>query len=319
MSSTPPLDGLLVIDKPAGPTSHDVVQRVRRALGERRVGHTGTLDPGATGVLPLVLGRATRLARFLSASEKAYDAVVCLGIATDTYDSEGTPVGPPHAGPWPSHETIVRVVSGFRGPLLQQPPAFSAKKIAGVRSYVRARSEEALRTSAGAGHHAPHSEPAVLPKPAAVTAHRVDVVGVEGVRVQLRIECSAGFYVRSLAHEIGVRLGTGAHLEALRRLRSGWLDLSEAISLDAVEQNPQAARAAVMSLDAMLPSLSTVVLTEEGARRAAHGRDLGPNDAASGAIPAAPSVRLVDRSGRLLGIGVPGETSGLLHPSIVLV
>jgi tRNA pseudouridine55 synthase len=312
------MDGLLVIDKPAGPTSHDVVQRVRRALGERRVGHTGTLDPGATGVLPLVLGRATRLARFLSASEKAYEAVVCLGIATDTYDSQGVPTGPPHSGPWPSRETIERVISTFRGPLLQQPPAFSAKKIAGVRSYVRARSEQLERN--GPGGRAPDGESAeLLPKPAAVTVHDIDVVGVEGVRVRLRIECSAGFYVRSLAHEIGVHLGTGAHLEALRRLRSGLLDLSHAVALDVVEQNPQAARAAVMSLDAMLPSLSAVVLTEEGARRAVHGRDLGPKDAAEGAFPVAPSVRLVDRNGRLLGIGVPGEVTGLLHPSVVLV
>ena len=312
------LDGLLVVDKPAGPTSHDVVQRVRRALGERRVGHTGTLDPGATGVLPLVLGRATRLARFLSASEKSYEAVVRLGIATDTYDSEGVPTGPPHDGPWPSRETIERVIGAFRGPLLQQPPAFSAKKVAGVRSYVRARAEEPLRT--GRGHEAPDAESAgLLPKPAAVTVHRIDVVDVEAVRIRLRIECSAGFYVRSLAHEVGVQLGTGAHLVALRRVRSGWLDLSDALALDVVEQNPLAARAAVISLDAMLPSLSSVVLTEEGARRAAHGRDLGPEDAAAGAIPAAPSVRLMDRSGRLLGIAEPGETTGVLHPSVVLV
>src|SRR6266702_4810998 len=118
-SSTRSMDGLLVVDKPAGPTSHDVVARVRRALGERRIGHTGTLDPAATGVLPLVLGRATRLARFLSAGDKSYDAVFRLGIATDTNDAEGTPAGPAYRGPLPSRDLIDRALDAFRGTFLQ--------------------------------------------------------------------------------------------------------------------------------------------------------------------------------------------------------
>jgi predicted methyltransferase len=133
------MDGLLIIDKPPGPTSHDVVARVRRALGERRIGHTGTLDPAATGVLPLVLGRATRLARFLSASDKSYEAVVRLGVATDTQDAEGAASGPRYEGPLPSHAMIDRALDSFRGTFLQQPPAFSAKKIDGERSYRTAR------------------------------------------------------------------------------------------------------------------------------------------------------------------------------------
>lgn len=133
------MDGLLVIDKPAGPTSHDVVARIRRVLRERRIGHTGTLDPAATGVLPLVLGRATRLARFLSSSDKCYEAQIRLGVATDTYDADGAPVGAAYGGLWPSAEEISRALEGFRGQFLQQPPAYSAKKIAGRRSYDLAR------------------------------------------------------------------------------------------------------------------------------------------------------------------------------------
>src|SRR5262249_12597763 len=133
------MDGVLIIDKPAGPTSHDVVARVRRAIGERRIGHTGTLDPAATGVLPLVMGRATRLARFMSGADKSYDAVVRLGFRTDTADADGEPIGPVHKGLFPTRKEIDRAPAPFRGTFGQQPPAFSAKKIGGVRSYPLAR------------------------------------------------------------------------------------------------------------------------------------------------------------------------------------
>src|SRR3954447_478494 len=133
------MDGLLIIDKPAGPTSHDIVSRMRRVLREKRIGHTGTLDPAATGVLLLVLGRATRLAQFLSASDKAYEAVVRLGFATDTADAMGEPAGPIWTGPLPSREAIEAALENFRGTFLQQPPAFSAKKIDGKRSHALAR------------------------------------------------------------------------------------------------------------------------------------------------------------------------------------
>src|SRR6476660_433672 len=128
------MDGVIVIDKPVGPTSHDVVSRVRRAIGERRVGHTGTLDPAASGVLPLVVGRATRLARFLSAADKSYDAVIRLGISTRTGDAEGERLGAEYVGPLPSFETIDTALREFRGTFRQQPPAYSAKKIGGRRS-----------------------------------------------------------------------------------------------------------------------------------------------------------------------------------------
>src|SRR5262245_58217851 len=157
------MDGLLVVDKPAGPTSHDVVARVRRALGERRIGHTGTLDPAATGVLCLVLGRATRLARFLSACDKTYEAVVRFGFATDTGDAQGRIVGVQSAGEAPSHERIEAAIATLRGTYLQQPPAFSAKRIGGKRSHALARAR------AGAGESSPE-----LPAPVTVTVHRLE-------------------------------------------------------------------------------------------------------------------------------------------------
>src|SRR5438132_6077628 len=152
------MDGLFVVDKPVGPTSHDVVARVRRLFGERRVGHTGTLDPAASGVLPLVLGRATRLARYVGVSVKSYEAVIRFGTATDTYDAQGTPVGGPYDGAPPTREGVQRALDPFRGSFIQQPPPYSAKKVAGRRSYklARARARDASEGSrqpspAGAG------------------------------------------------------------------------------------------------------------------------------------------------------------------------
>jgi tRNA pseudouridine55 synthase len=206
------MDGLLVVDKPAGPTSHDVVARMRRVLDERRIGHTGTLDPAATGVLALVLGRATRLAQFLTDSSKSYEAVVRLGVATDTGDAQGRAIGPVGGRPVPSRDAIEEALQGFRGTFLQQPPAFSAKRIGGKRSHDLARAGVA----------------SVLPAPVSVTVHRLDIVGADGDCVTLNLECSAGFYVRALAADLGERLGVGAHLVALRRTRAGDCTLQRA-------------------------------------------------------------------------------------------
>ena len=219
------MDGLLIIDKPAGPTSHDVVSRMRRLLREKRIGHTGTLDPMATGVLLLVVGRATRLSQFLIASDKSYEAVVRLGFATDTADAEGQPVGPVSRAALPPRETIEAALDEFRGTFMQQPPAFSAKKIDGTRSYKLAR-------AAAADARLKPSGDENLPAPASVTAHAIDIVSADGDSVTLRVDCSAGFYVRSLAHDLGQRLGIGGHLAALRRTRSGDFTLEQAISMD---------------------------------------------------------------------------------------
>jgi tRNA pseudouridine55 synthase len=358
------MDGLLIIDKPAGPTSHDVVARMRRALREPRIGHTGTLDPAATGVLPLVVGRATRLARFLSASDKEYEAVIRLGVRTDTWDAEGVPVstlstteGRTEVGPasdaaqtfLPSRDVIEAALDAFRGSFLQQPPAFSAKKVAGQRSYRLARANRRRQRAHESGPGSDQdstskdsttSEPgaaAVAPAPAAapVTVHALTLVTADADRVMLRVHCSAGFYVRALAHDLGERLGTGAHLAELRRTRVGDYAAADAITLADAERDPESAVRRLVPLGRLLPGLSSVVLTTDGVRHATHGRNLGPADliggrvsdsvqgsalgSASGSGPSGSIVRLLDGSGDLVGLAEPTPTPGLLHPSVVLV
>jgi tRNA pseudouridine55 synthase len=309
------MDGVLVIDKPVGPTSHDVVSRVRRAIDERRVGHTGTLDPAASGVLPLVVGRATRLARFLSAADKSYDAAIRLGLTTRTGDAEGESVGVEYSGPPPSFEAIDVAVSAFRGTFPQQPPAYSAKKIGGRRSYKIARAASRAARSGGDGQPV-----GPLPSAVQVTAHRIDIGSIDGNVVALRLICSAGFYVRALAHDLGERLGTGGHLIGLRRTASGEFTLSQAVPLDLVERDPRAALASVIPLSRLLQGFSAVTLTAEGAKHAIHGRDLGPNDFASDrSSPAQSWIRLLDPRGELLGIARPNAQSGSLHPAVVLI
>src|SRR5262245_12749500 len=307
------LDGLIVIDKPSGPSSHDVVARMRRVLGERRAAPPGTPDPMATGVLALVVGRATRLARFMNTAGKAYEAVVRLGVSTDTADAEGTPIGSPFDGALPSRDEIDRALDAFRGTFLQQPPAFSAKKIGGQRSYRIAR--RAAWPQA--------------PAPASVTVDRLDLVRVDDADVTLAVDCSAGFYVRSLAHDLGQALGTGAHLAALRRTRSGNATLAGAIPLEAAESDRERARAAVLPLAAMLPELPAVALTPEGVRHAIQGRELKPRDLGFGIWdseaesripnPESPYVRMLDSAGALVGIARPSKSPGSLHPSVVLM
>jgi tRNA pseudouridine55 synthase len=322
------MDGLLLVDKPAGPTSHDVVARMRRVLGERRAGHTGTLDPGATGLLPLVLGRATRLARFLSASDKTYEARIRLGFATDTGDAQGRPAGTPYVGPFPSRGAVDQALDAFRGTYVQEPPAFSAKRIGGQRSYKLARR---ARPASGPTYDA------VRPPPVNVTVHALRLLEYEEDTVTLSVHCSGGFYVRSLAHDLGQRLGTAAHLAALRRIRVGVFHVVEAIGLADAERFPDRASAAIIPMARMLPDWSAVVLTEEGVQRALNGRDLRSADIRSSvgfegrdAVNAARDpegpestftrtfVRLIDEAGNLVGIAEPATTPGLLHPSVVV-
>jgi tRNA pseudouridine55 synthase len=295
------MDGLLAVDKPSGPTSHDVVARMRRALGERRIGHTGTLDPLATGLLLLVLGKATRLAKFLSASEKSYEATVRFGFATDTADAQGQPLGPIIGHAAPSRDAIDAALEEFRGTFLQQPPAFSAKKIEGQRSYKLARKARDARLkpsrypSALPDKPAPPDvsnppdlsdppdlpdppDPPALPAPVSVTAHAIRIVNLDGDHVTLSVDCSAGFYIRSLAHDLGQRLGVGAHLTALRRTRTGDFGLDRALALDALERDPAAAAKVLVPLSGALRSWPSVVLTADGVVRVGHGQDVRPMD-----------------------------------------
>jgi tRNA pseudouridine55 synthase len=305
------MDGLLIVDKPVGPTSHDVVARVRRALDERRIGHTGTLDPGASGVLPLVLGCATRLAQFLSAADKSYEAMVRLGVRTDTGDAAGQILSETTADLMPSRDAVERALDEFRGTTLQQPPAFSAKKIGGLRSHRIAR--------AGRKPSSDRSTVVTLAAPVPVTASSITLLDVQDRDLVIHLTCSAGFYVRALADALGERLGTGGHVAALRRTRSGDCLLADAVPLAAIEETPQRAAARVIPPADMLPRFPALTLTAEGVRRARNGVDLAPVDfeRAAGLDSNLP-VRLLGSRGELVGVATRDAPAGLLHPSVVL-
>jgi tRNA pseudouridine55 synthase len=301
-------DGVLVVDKPVGPTSHDIVAVARRVTRAKKVGHTGTLDPLASGVLPLVLGKATRLAQFLSSAEKEYVAELALGTSTTTFDRAGAIV--PNSAARPvgglTRGDIDEAVAQFRGSYLQPPPPYSAKKIDGDRAYDLAR----------------RNEPVVL-QPAEVAAHTLEVIEWDGARLCLRLVCSAGFYVRSLAQAIGERLGTGAHLASLLRTRSGDFSIQSAVSMTDLDRRPELAAAQVIRLDDLLPWLPMVSMTAEGAALAARGGFLSPGHLTNGqTLPTAGKVRLLHPDGHLVAIAEPRpagpQASPLLHPGVVL-
>ena len=298
------MDGVLVVDKPQGLTSHDVVAVARRCLKESRIGHTGTLDPLATGVLPLACGRATRLVRFLSSSEKDYEAVIQFGLTTDSYDVTGSEVC--RSGKVPTRDAIESALQSLRGEHMQVPPAFSAKKVAGQRAYALAR----------------RAEPVAL-EPVAVRLTRVELRGVTGATASVSLTCSAGFYVRAFAHELGTLLGTGACLESLRRTRSGLFDLAAAVSLEDMQRDPIAAAGRAVPLDRLLLEFPGARLTDEGRNRVSHGQDvdsahLWPEDSACLETGPPPWGRLLDGGGRLLALGTPSRGPRALHPAVVL-
>ena len=304
------MNGVLVVDKPEGPTSHDVVARVRRATGERRIGHTGTLDPLATGVLALVMGRATRLAQFLASDRKTYLARVRFGAVSATYDREGVDADALEAAaarvPEIDPSALEAALAQFRGTFDQRPPAFSAKKVSGTRAYRLARAGEIAEV-----------------KPVPVRVDELALVARAGNVAELRVACSSGFYVRSLAHDLGQALGCGGFLEALRRTRAGDFTVEDAVPLVDIERTPDLVRERLVSMDKLLPSLPAVVLTARGAERASHGnalsrQDIEPSPASPLAAAPADRIRLLTPEGTLLGLASP-DAAGLLHPSIVLV
>jgi len=296
--------GVLVVDKPPGPTSHDIVAVARRALGTARIGHTGTLDPMATGVLALMVGAATRLAPYFGGDPKSYDATVAFGRATDTYDATGTEVSSSPARP--SREDVDAALARFRGTFEQTPPAYSAKLIDGTRAYTMARQAKGA--------------PAPRPKAVAVTVERLELRDFDGERVRLAMRVSAGFYVRTLAHDLGEVLGMGAVLEELRRTQAGDFGLDEAVSLDALQPaNREALGVRLVPLNALLPDLPAVRISQVGVAWARQGRPLSPAELV-GPMPGPPPplVRLLDGSGRIVGLGRPGGGPGLLHAFVVL-
>ena len=208
------INAVLVLDKPAAFTSHDIVNRVRRITGERSVGHLGTLDPMATGVLPLVLGRYTRLAQFFTESSKVYEGEIRFGFSTDTYDAEGEAVGPVSSAQ-PTLGEVQQHLPALTGRILQLPPIYSAKKINGVAAYKLARKDKPVEM-----------------KSVEVVVHSFEIQSVWADRARFVAEVSAGTYIRSLAHDLGQALGCGAHLSQLRRTQAGEFRLSEAVTLD---------------------------------------------------------------------------------------
>jgi tRNA pseudouridine55 synthase len=313
-------DGVLVIDKTEGPTSHDVVTLARRALGVSRIGHTGTLDPMATGVLPLVVGRATRLAQFLTASDKTYEATLAFGRTTDTYDALGTTVTT--CDRRPTRDAIESVLAAFRGTFEQTPPVYSAKNIDGERSYDLARK--------AARHGAPPDAPAPRPQAVSVTVKQLQLVAFDGETARLELTVSAGFYVRSLAHDIGTAVACGAVLAALRRTRSGEFALDRAVPLAELLQAPRKTLAArLVPVRQLLPDVPSVTLrSARQLERLKNGVEMGPGDLIeplpASLVESPPEaaarvfVRLMGPDGELVGLAKPGKTPGNLHGWVVL-
>jgi tRNA pseudouridine55 synthase len=251
------VDALLIIDKPAGMTSHDVVARVRRILGEKSVGHLGTLDPMATGVLPLVLGRFTRLAQFYNDADKRYEGVIRFGVTTDTYDADGEPAGPEQ----PVHlseEQVRGAAAKFVGHLEQVPPPFSAKKIAGVPAYKLARKGKEVEL-----------------KPKQVEVKEFEITGWDGKCARFAAWVSSGTYLRTLAHDLGRALGPGAHLAELKRTAVREFRLEDTHNLQELEAAAAEGESAVAGLflhpRLVLPEFPAVTAPEEAQAKLKHG------------------------------------------------
>jgi tRNA pseudouridine55 synthase len=297
-------DGVLVVDKTEGPTSHDVVTLARRALGVSRIGHTGTLDPMATGVLPLVVGRATRLAQFLTASDKTYEATIAFGRTTDTHDASGKIVMT--CDRRPTREALEAAIEKFRGTFEQTPPVFSAKNIDGERSYDLARRGKI--------------DAETRPKAVSVTAKRLEILWFDGDTARLEMQVTAGFYVRALAHDLGEALACGAVLTALRRTRSGEFALDRAVPLAEVLQAPRDVVASrIIPFRELLPGLPSVTLRSAAQlERLKNGVEMAPADLVAPLPALPPIVRLLGPDGDLVGLAKPGKTPGSLHGWVVL-
>jgi tRNA pseudouridine55 synthase len=248
--TVPKADGLLLVDKPAGMTSHAVVDRARRATGTRRVGHAGTLDPFATGLLVLLVNRTTRLLPFLDAEPKVYRARIRFGARTETDDPEGDVT---ETAPLPDRESVHRAIAAMTGHLLQRPPAYSAKRVGGVRAYAAAR----------------RGAPLTL-EPVAVTVNQWRVLAWNNTDLDVEIDCSGGTYVRALARDLGSAAGSAAHLVDLRRLRSGRFHVDDAVSLDALDRR----EFRLLPPTSAVAQLPQQMLDDLDAKRVAHGQNV---------------------------------------------
>jgi tRNA pseudouridine55 synthase len=317
------MDGLLIINKPPGLTSHDVVARVRRILHERRVGHTGTLDPFATGVLVVLVGQATRLAQFLSGAVKEYEAIVRFGYATDTGDVTGARLKAPDTQneesesvhTW-SDDEVEAALKGLRGEIEQVPPMYSAKKIQGQKLYELARRGVEVERAAV---RVTIYELEVLPPNGALLRHNQDGT----IDLSIRVLCSAGTYIRTLAETIGERLGTRAHLAALKRTRAGDFKIESAVSLDELKIKAEAGAGDGEKIDSLLPldtalsGMPFVHLTADEARRSLHGMALRVEEGIAAGWRANDPVRMRDAAGRLIAVGFYDAANRTLRPRVV--
>lgn len=297
-------DGLLLVDKEPGLTSHDVVQRVRRVLRQKKIGHCGTLDPDATGLLLLTLGTGTRLTRFLIKAPKVYEGVVQLGSSTDTYDASGKVTGeaPPEAVAALTSEVVAEAMKKFEGTIEQRPPAYSAKKVQGMKYYELARKGEE-----------------VPDEPKEVTVYEFSLLegGVTGGRLRFRLGCSSGTYARGLAHDLGVALGVGGHLAALRRTCIGGFKVEQAITFGALEELVKAGEAAGPSwipFDQIPLPFGEVTADPQQETRISHGQTVLVREILG---EEGDWVKLVNRRRELIAVGTVVERIGSAGVGIV--
>jgi len=293
------VDGVIVVDKPREWTSHDVVNKMRRFAGTKKVGHLGTLDPSATGVLPLVIGRATRLAQFYTRNDKVYEGVLHFGYSTDSYDGDGEPTSEAREVTL-DRAQVDQILSSFRGKFAQTPPPVSAKKIGGRPAYVLARK------------HLP-----VELQPVGVEVYSLELLEVEGAEAQVRVHCSAGTYLRSIAHEAGQTLGCGAFLKSLRRTASGDFRIEFARTLEQLAELSESGRLneALIPAAQMLPEFPSELVDSITEGQIRNGRDfrVSPFQTRKGAR----YVKAVTPAGDLVAIG-EARLPHLYHPMLVL-
>jgi tRNA pseudouridine55 synthase len=307
-AAKPDITGVLVIDKPAGITSHDVVARVRKILRQRQVGHFGTLDPFATGVLPVSVGKATRFAQFYLKSRKAYEGSIRFGFPTDTYDATGEPTSEPI--PVALEASVLEGhFRQFTGRLLQTPPPFSAKRVRGVRAYELARQHKPVNLT-----------------PVEVEIYALELLSFEGEQVHFAVECSGGTYVRSLAHDLGQKLGCGAHLAGLRRTAVAEFRENRAVTLEGLQEAAQQGKleSCLVRLEALLPDCPELVVRgrEETSVRHGHAFELAqalrPGRGGAALAPVGSLLKILGSERRL--IAVARHVSGAIyHPNLVLV
>lgn len=297
------MDGILIIDKPDGLTSHDVVARVRRILKTKRVGHTGTLDPFATGVMVILVGRATRLAQFLDKDEKEYEAVVHFGHETDTGDRTGIPK---EGDPMPESEVAARlrgiewsdVLKSFLGGSDQTPPMYSAKKVDGKKLYEHARRGETIER-----------------KPVRIDVLDIELLDMRSNEIALRVACSAGTYIRTLAEDIARSEGLQAHLTELRRTRAGRFEISDAVTMDLLKEMEDPL-SAMLPIETAVSDLPAFTLTEDRVRKTRSGLSTQVDD---GTFPAGQPIRMTSADGRLVAIGFYDENEKSVRPKVVLI